>query len=372
MNNTNDIVHSRESPNQQQQPSSASDHQLELIDSSSATTPAVSELEEANEDNNREREEESLEMEADQWVSTIKNKQLLSEMEDCDIQRQEIIYELIQTEKHHCSTLEIMKKIYSDGIKHHMKLTPTPTSTTSAPQTTAISSTTTFATTTVPLVINNQTTSTTTSDNTTTTTTTDTTSIDVARLFPCLDDLISVHETFLQQLRERYRLARSQQSSHSRSLLMSKCQNHSHHHTQTTPTTYGVIRQIGDILLRQFSLQLPSSSSSSSSSSANCDQQQPDTTMANTSHQLRAACNANEERKNVYCGCTCSGTSTTTTTTTTYEHQQAPGTKLRLLYGQFCGQHYDAIQYYKRLMKSDKRFQRFIEVSLSVEFSRAV
>ncbi|KAG9511293.1 hypothetical protein GZH46_00135, partial [Fragariocoptes setiger] len=56
-------------------------------------------------------------MEPEQWRAFVNNdKQLLENMSEMEIQRQEIIYELIQTEKHHCSTLAIMKKVYANGL----------------------------------------------------------------------------------------------------------------------------------------------------------------------------------------------------------------------------------------------------------------
>ncbi|XP_055938422.1 rho guanine nucleotide exchange factor 28-like isoform X4 [Argiope bruennichi] len=90
------------------------------------------------------------EEEPETWNATV-DKKVIKKLKDREIKRQEAIYELIITEKHHCLTLEIMQKVYAQGMMKELN----------APRET------------------------------------------VDRLFPCLGDLVELHKAFLHRLRER-------------------------------------------------------------------------------------------------------------------------------------------------------------------------
>uniref|UniRef100_T1IKF7 DH domain-containing protein n=1 Tax=Strigamia maritima TaxID=126957 RepID=T1IKF7_STRMM len=90
--------------------------------------------------------------EPEAWSSTI-HKKILKKMKDRDIKRQENIYELIITEKHHCMTLKIMQKVFAQGMLKELQITPEM----------------------------------------------------VDKIFPQLDELIEFHMLFLRKLRERQR-----------------------------------------------------------------------------------------------------------------------------------------------------------------------
>ncbi|CAL1300029.1 unnamed protein product [Larinioides sclopetarius] len=90
------------------------------------------------------------EEEPETWNATV-DKKVIKKLKDKEIKRQEAIYELIITEKHHCLTLEIMQKVYAQGMMRELN----------APRET------------------------------------------VDKLFPCLGDLVELHKAFLHRLRER-------------------------------------------------------------------------------------------------------------------------------------------------------------------------
>ncbi|KAG2471052.1 AKP13 protein, partial [Polypterus senegalus] len=60
-------------------------------------------------------EVEAKELEADSWSLTV-DKKLLKQLKKDVIKRQDVIYELIQTEMHHVRTLKIMSDVYSKGL----------------------------------------------------------------------------------------------------------------------------------------------------------------------------------------------------------------------------------------------------------------
>ncbi|GFS64463.1 rho guanine nucleotide exchange factor 28 [Trichonephila inaurata madagascariensis] len=91
-----------------------------------------------------------IEEEPETWNATV-DKKVIKKLKDREIKRQEAIYELIITEKHHCLTLEIMQKVYAQGMMKELNV----------PRET------------------------------------------VDRLFPCLIDLVDLHKAFLLRLRER-------------------------------------------------------------------------------------------------------------------------------------------------------------------------
>ncbi|KAG8190158.1 hypothetical protein JTE90_008692 [Oedothorax gibbosus] len=88
--------------------------------------------------------------EPETWNATV-DKKIIKKLKDREIKRQEALYELIITEKHHCLTLQIMQKVYAQGMMRELN-TPRET---------------------------------------------------IDRLFPCLSDLVDLHKVFLCRLRER-------------------------------------------------------------------------------------------------------------------------------------------------------------------------
>ncbi|RWS10069.1 A-kinase anchor protein 13-like protein [Dinothrombium tinctorium] len=88
--------------------------------------------------------------EPEAWNATV-DKKTLKKMKEKEIKRQEAIYELIITEKHHCLTLKIMQKVFAEGMVRDVQLTRDM----------------------------------------------------VERIFPCLDGLLDTHMSFLRKLRER-------------------------------------------------------------------------------------------------------------------------------------------------------------------------
>ena len=87
--------------------------------------------------------------EPEHWSVTV-DKKTLKKMNAKDVKRQDTIWELIQTERHHCRTLKILQKVYSQGILRDLLMPPET----------------------------------------------------VDKLFPKLDELIDIHMTFLQNLQD--------------------------------------------------------------------------------------------------------------------------------------------------------------------------
>ncbi|XP_076878686.1 A-kinase anchor protein 13 isoform X2 [Brachyhypopomus gauderio] len=61
------------------------------------------------------------ELEADSWSFTV-DKKFLKQLKKDEIKRQDVIYELIQTEMHHVRTLHIMADVYSKGLQKEVQL----------------------------------------------------------------------------------------------------------------------------------------------------------------------------------------------------------------------------------------------------------
>ncbi|KAJ6669810.1 hypothetical protein lerEdw1_000359 [Lerista edwardsae] len=120
---------------------------------------------------------DTLEFEAESW-SLVVDPSFCSKQEKDVIKRQDVIFELMQTEVHHIHTLFIMSKIFRKGMKEELQL-----------------------------------------DHST-----------VDKIFPCLDELLELHQQFFCSLRER-----RQESS------------------QEGSDRNFVISRIGDILVQQFS-----------------------------------------------------------------------------------------------------------------------
>ncbi|XP_045152429.1 A-kinase anchor protein 13 isoform X3 [Echinops telfairi] len=122
-------------------------------------------------------EVDSKQLEAESWSCIVDGKFLKQQKKDA-IKRQEVIYELMQTEFHHIRTLKIMSDVYSRGMM-------------------------------TDLLFEQQM---------------------VEKLFPCLDELISIHSQFFQRILERKKES-----------LVDKSEKNF------------LIRKMGDVLVNQFS-----------------------------------------------------------------------------------------------------------------------
>ncbi|XP_060223359.1 A-kinase anchor protein 13 isoform X8 [Meriones unguiculatus] len=122
-------------------------------------------------------ESESKQLEAESWSRTVDSKFLKQQKKDV-VKRQEVIYELMQTELHHIRTLKIMSDVYSRGMM-------------------------------TDLLFEQQM---------------------VEKLFPCLDELISIHSQFFQRILERKKES-----------LVDKSEKNF------------LVKRIGDVLISQFS-----------------------------------------------------------------------------------------------------------------------
>uniref|UniRef100_A0A671ST14 Uncharacterized protein n=1 Tax=Sinocyclocheilus anshuiensis TaxID=1608454 RepID=A0A671ST14_9TELE len=103
-------------------------------------------------------EADAKDLEADSWSFTV-DKKFLKQLKKDVIKRQDVIYELIQTEMHHVRTLKIMADVYSKGLLREVQLEV---------QT-------------------------------------------VAKMFPMLDDVLDLHTQFFSQLLERKKESGSQE-----------------------------------------------------------------------------------------------------------------------------------------------------------------
>ncbi|XP_039714369.1 A-kinase anchor protein 13 isoform X4 [Pteropus medius] len=120
---------------------------------------------------------ESKQLEAESWSRIVDAKFLKQQKKDV-VKRQEVIYELMQTELHHIRTLKIMSDVYSRGMM-------------------------------TDLLFEQQM---------------------VEKLFPCLDELISIHSQFLQRILERKKES-----------MVDKSEKNF------------LIKRMGDVLVNQFS-----------------------------------------------------------------------------------------------------------------------
>ncbi|XP_008061928.1 A-kinase anchor protein 13 isoform X2 [Carlito syrichta] len=120
---------------------------------------------------------DSKQLEAESWSQIVDSKFLKQQKKDV-VKRQEVIYELMQTEFHHIRTLKIMSDVYSRGMM-------------------------------TDLLFEQQM---------------------VEKLFPCLDELISIHSQFFQRILERKKES-----------LVDKSEKNF------------LIKRMGDVLVNQFS-----------------------------------------------------------------------------------------------------------------------
>ncbi|XP_076065727.1 uncharacterized protein LOC143039494 isoform X6 [Oratosquilla oratoria] len=89
-----------------------------------------------------------LEKEPELWVNTV-DKELVSSLTEKQVKKQEHIYELIITEKHHCSMLKVMKKLFVEGMAKELGMQER----------------------------------------------------QIKQIFPCIDELLNIHCAFLRRLR---------------------------------------------------------------------------------------------------------------------------------------------------------------------------
>ncbi|XP_029551966.1 A-kinase anchor protein 13 isoform X7 [Salmo trutta] len=66
-------------------------------------------------------EAESKDLEADSWTFTV-DKKYVKGLKKEVVKRQDVIYELVQTEMHHVRTLRIMSEVYSKGLQKELQL----------------------------------------------------------------------------------------------------------------------------------------------------------------------------------------------------------------------------------------------------------
>ncbi|CAJ1057087.1 A-kinase anchor protein 13 [Xyrichtys novacula] len=111
---------------------------------------------------------EVKDLEADSWSATV-DKKFLKALKKDEIKRQDVIYELYQTEFHHVRTLRIMSEVYYKGLQKELQL--------------------------------------------------DTLTMD--KIFPMLDDLLDMHMLFFSQLLERKRASSSEGQSNNNFLICS-------------------------------------------------------------------------------------------------------------------------------------------------------
>ncbi|XP_069480375.1 A-kinase anchor protein 13 isoform X2 [Ambystoma mexicanum] len=120
---------------------------------------------------------DSKQLEAESWSQVVDSKFMKQHKKDV-VKRQDVIYELMQTEMHHVRTLKIMSDVYSRGMMTELQFEQHM----------------------------------------------------VDKIFPCLDDLLKIHNQFFQHILDRKK----------ESMVESSDKNF-------------VIRRIGDILVNQFS-----------------------------------------------------------------------------------------------------------------------
>ncbi|KAM9124440.1 A-kinase anchor protein 13 isoform 2-T2 [Pangshura tecta] len=122
-------------------------------------------------------EMDSKQLEAESWSQVVDSKFLKQHKKDV-VKRQDVIYELMQTEMHHVRTLKIMSDVYSRGMMQELQFEQQM----------------------------------------------------VEKVFPCLDDLLNIHNQFFQRILERKKESLADKSEKN-----------------------FVIKRIGDILVNQFS-----------------------------------------------------------------------------------------------------------------------
>ena len=222
-------------------------------------------------------------------------------LSEAQIKRQELIHELIRTERHHCLTLALMRQVYLAGAIKLNAARQQP-----APESSEVASS--VAASQQQQQQQQQSTSC-------------QELIELERLFPALDELISAHELFFAHLRLR---------------LVECCQPQvvGGAASDATPLV-GIVGPLGDLLVEQFRV-APAEQRL---------QQEVRRRRAPLAEQSRAA-PARQSQKTAA--------------------QQTNGQKLLQAYGKFCGRHFESSRYYKQLLQCDKEFKHFIEVSYAL------
>lgn len=187
-----------------------------------------------------------------EWRQLIKEANggdaALNELGELQIKRQEVIHELVQTERHHCLTLALMRQVYLSGLRQlnesrslrdsQQQQQPTTKASSSAPgKPVTPSSGQHQLQVDCPQAAD---------------------LIDLERLFPALEELVQAHELFFAHLRLR---------------LVHSCQRVSrtddgHAHERVA----GLVGPLGELLCEQF--RLPKRASESGASMASLSQQQ--------------------------------------------------------------------------------------------------
>lgn len=257
----------------------------------------------------------------------------LLELSELQIKRQEVIHELVQTERNHCLTLALMRQVYLMGLRQlnewrslrdmppvmsshqyqlqlqHQHQHPQPAG--SGPTKANSKQQMVLA-----LQSQNQ------SQHLDPQLGAQGELIDLERLFPALDDLIQAHELLFAHLRLR---------------LVESCRQER--------AMVGLVGPLGDLLCEQFRLRRSARESELAESGH---PGAPSGGASVSAPAMVAAANGAKQQ----------------------QQQQSNGHKLLQAYAKFCGQHSDSSRYYKQLMQSDKGFKLFIEVSYgSPEFT---
>jgi hypothetical protein len=248
---------------------------------------------------------------------------LSDHLSEAQIKRQEIIHELIQTERHHCLTLALMRQIYLAGLLKLNALRQRnsqpsgalagqhePSGGLDGPPSCQ-----------QPQQAGGE-------------------PIDIERLFPALEELIQAHELFFAHLRLRLvdccSLGAVGQSSAGPAGALKR-----------RPPLVGIIGPLGDLLIEQFRL------------TSQPQQQQHGCPPAGgfASKSRAAKLRHRHHHREHSIGQSAATNSMTAGSTNTN------GYKLLQAYAKFCGQHYESSRYFKQLMLHDKGFKQFIEVS---------
>ncbi|XP_077328538.1 A-kinase anchor protein 13 isoform X3 [Lithobates pipiens] len=106
-------------------------------------------------------ETDSKQLEAESWSQTVESK-FLKQLKKDVVKRQDVIYELMQTEMHHVRTLKIMNEVYYRGMLTELQFEQKV----------------------------------------------------LEKIFPCIDDLLNIHTQFFQRILERKKESMAEKSEH--------------------------------------------------------------------------------------------------------------------------------------------------------------
>lgn len=262
----------------------------------------------------------------------------LSKLNELQIKRQEVIHELVQTERHHCLTLALMRQVYLAGLK---QLNESRSMREIQAATKSNNNKGNIIQQQHQNLLDQQQYQQQQQQHQVVTALTSSDHIDLERLFPALEDLIQAHELFFAHL--RLRLVESCQ------LRPPKSGEDNQHDEQPL---IGLVGPLGDLLCDQFRLQRPISKTADSSNT-NTNNNAPVGLVNNSNNKLTTTTNNNNNSLQNKCN----------NLSNVAKFEPGNGHKLLQAYSKFCGQHYDSSRYYKHLMQTDKGFKQFIEVS---------